>query len=518
MPTETGLADVLRPSPPARRRQTRPRSSATLQNSSPRLRVLLTTEGTYPYVTGGVSSWCQLLLSGLDEFKWSILPIVAGSERRTPKFDVPRHGRVLPPLELWSETSPTRSGVWYTGSPDDWLPAALARDLLGWHGDLEALTRTLSWCHDHPRRLRRAFRASRGWRWFLESVKDILRARPDGAPRPPDLNLYEASQLYQALYWVARTAAAPLPGADIVHATAAGWSAIPALLHRERHGTPVLLTEHGLYVREAYLAAVQQQQTPGVRFIQTRLARGMARLAYASADVIAPVTHAHSAWEESFGVPRERIRVIVNGVAVPDEVVPPPQRRRVVSVGRIDPLKDLATMLLVADRVRQAMPDVEFRHYGPVSDGQEAYATALRSLHSDLGLGGTFAFMGSTSDPHGVVRQADVVLMTSISEGLPMAILEAMAQARPVVATTVGGVSDTVRGCGLTAPPGDVDGLASSVLTLLQAPGLARRLGEQGHRRVVRRYQKDECLAGYGSLIADLAAGRLDGQQERTPA
>ena len=100
------------------------------------------------------------------------------------------------------------------------------------------------------------------------------------------------------------------------------------------------------------------------------------------------------------------------------------------------------------------MPDAQFLHYGPVTDGEEAYGRSCLALHEQLGLGDRFRFMGRTTDPNGVVRDADVVLMTSISEGLPMSILEAMGQGRPVVSTGVGGVPDVVKGCGVVTPPG----------------------------------------------------------------
>jgi polysaccharide biosynthesis protein PelF len=125
-------------------------------------------------------------------------------------------------------------------------------------------------------------------------------------------------------------------------------------------------------------------------------------------------------------------------------------------------------------------------------------------MHRQLGLGERFRFMGRTEDPHSVIRDADVVLMTSISEGMPMALLEAMAQARPVVATTVGGVPGVVKGCGLLAAPGDVHELASSVTTLLRNPSLARTLGLRGFERLHRRYTLSRCLGAYGTLIQEM--------------
>ena len=251
---------------------------------------------------------------------------------------------------------------------------------------------------------------------------------------------------------------------------------IPALVHKELHGTDMLLTEHGVYVREAYLAAARSPSSQGERFLTSRMARGLSRAAYAAADFVSPVTEANAAWERGLGVDPEKIRVIQNGIDAPDEYTGPPGNMKVVSVGRIDPLKDVQTMLRVAVEVSRRVPGVKFEYWGPPTKGQETYARACEELKRRLGADECFEFMGTTKDPHGVVRDADIVLMTSISEGLPMSILEAMSQARPVVATAVGGVPEVLRGCGIVPPPGDVHAIASGVATLLRNPQLAGAL------------------------------------------
>jgi glycosyltransferase involved in cell wall biosynthesis len=309
--------------------------------------------------------------------------------------------------------------------------------------------------------------------------------------------------------------AASTPETDVLHVTAAGWAAVPALVHKALHGTPMILTEHGVYVREAYLAAARSADSPGTRFIATRLARGLARAAYAAADVVSPVTDANALWEEGLGMDPAKIRVVYNGMAPPERPAPPPGARTVVSVGRIDPLKDVHTMLHVARETLRRMPDATFLHYGPVTEGQESYGRSCHALHARLDLGERFRFMGRTTDPNGAVRDADVVLMTSISEGLPMSILEAMGQGRPVVATGVGGVADVVRGCGVVTPPGDVVGLALGVTTLLRDPALAWRLGERGHRRLTRVFSEVACLDGYRDLLAAAVSRRHNGVAPR---
>ncbi|MEA2246384.1 MAG: polysaccharide biosynthesis protein PelF [Solirubrobacteraceae bacterium] len=485
-------------------------SAAATRRRAPRqgrIRILLTTEGTYPYALGGVTSWCDVLIRGLTEFDWQVLPVIA-AHGRPPLLELPPNAREIRPIELWSEGVP----YGWPLSPHERraageLPARLVRTLLSWDGDIAELLEALMWCRAFPAGVRRSFRSRRAWSAFMVALREVLDERVEEAGTPPRVDLVEAALLYQSLYWVARTAAVPTPETDVLHVTAAGWASVPALVHKALHGTPMVLTEHGIYVREAYLSAVRSGASPGSRFIATRLARGLARAAYSQADVVSPVTDSNAVWEEGMGRDAATIHVIRNGLTQPDEPVPPPRTHTVVSVGRLDPLKDIHTMLRAAAETVRHLPDARFLHYGPVSDDQVAYARSCHALHAQLGLGERFRFMGATSDPQGVLRQADVVLMSSISEGMPMAVLEAMAQGRPVVCTGVGGVPDAVKGCGVITLPGDCQGLAMGVVTLLRSPDLAWSLGRRGHRRLARVFDLASCVSAYGELLRAAASG-----------
>ncbi|WP_432524380.1 GT4 family glycosyltransferase PelF [Kineococcus esterisolvens] len=469
-------------------------------------RVTLFTEGTYPFVVGGVSTWCDLLLRGLPDVRWSVFALT-GAELEEPVFELPPNATLGGHLQLWGPRVPRRTGP----RPQRRRrrrreqAAELVRGLLGWSPDPLDLVPALAWCRQNPDLVLPTFRDEETWRQYVEALVRVLAEdHPEvGGPAPFDLD--RAVETYQTISWVARVAAEPTPAADVSLVTAAGWSAVPAAVDKALHDRPVVLSEHGVYVRENYLAAVRSGADAAGRFVPTRLARGLTRLAYAVSDVVTPVAEANAAWEEGLGVAPQRIVVIPNGVPAPGAPAPAPRTRTVVSVGRLDPLKDVPTMLRVAAAVRRRVPDATFLHYGPVPRGQEEYARSCHELHTALGLGEGFRFMGPTKDPTGVVREADVVLMTSISEGFPMSVLEALSQARPVVTTLVGGVLDAMRGAGVTAPPGDVHGLADAVCALLLDPGFAELLGTRGHARVTRLFGQDRCLDGYAAVLGALA-------------
>ena len=484
--------------------------------------MLLATEGTYPFVLGGVSTWCDSLVNGLPGIDWDVVAITAGGIRRTSLFEQPQQVRRVSQVELWSDSVVRGSlpigrpfGRTTGRTPRRGLPAELVRGILGWDTDLVAVRDALVWCREHPRLVGRSFRARAAWAEFLEALA-VLTADQGS----PSFDLVQAGELYQTLFWVARTSATPtrptrqttqwhIP--DLFLVTAAGWAGIPAIVDRHLTPRPLVLAEHGVYVREAYLQAARNTHLSAAsRWASTRLARGLSRLVYANADVVAPVTLANAHWERELGVADSSIRTIYNGVLVPPKVKPFPRRTRVVSVGRVDPLKDLATMLRCAAIVGETHPEVEFVHYGPVPEGNEHYADLCMALHRDLRLGDRFKFLGSTDDPYGAFSDGSLALFSSISEGFPVSVLEAMACGRPVVSTAVGGIPEALSGCGLTVRPGDFEGLAAGVLRLLDDRSLLATLGERSRVRVRQEFGMANCLRNYRDLVVELTGIDVD--------
>jgi glycosyltransferase involved in cell wall biosynthesis len=171
-------------------------------------------------------------------------------------------------------------------------------------------------------------------------------------------------------------------------------------------------------------------------------------------------------------------------------------------VGRLVPIKNHVLFLEAAARISQERPDVVFVIAG---DGE------LRSmLEAEAGrsVGERIRFLGWTTDLPGLYAALDVVVSTSLSEGTPVALIEALAAGRPVVATDVGGVSDVVEHgrSGFLAASGDAEGLARAVLDLLEHDGLRREMGQAGRADVAERYSARR-IAG---VTADLYTRLLD--------
>ena len=171
-------------------------------------------------------------------------------------------------------------------------------------------------------------------------------------------------------------------------------------------------------------------------------------------------------------------------------------------VGRLVPVKDHETFFEAARRVLQARPDATFVLAG---DGESR--DRLQRVATEI-LGDRVKFLGWIHDLPALYAAFDVVALTSKLEGTPVALIEAAAAGKPVVATNVGGVSEVVRdgNTGLLVPPRDPVGVAANVLTLLDDPQGAARMGEEGADWVRDRFSDqrlaDDLVELYDMLLA----------------
>lgn len=210
------------------------------------------------------------------------------------------------------------------------------------------------------------------------------------------------------------------------------------------------------------------------------------------------------------GFRADRVQVIYNGIdLVPYEDRPADREQSrtemgvaqgdlvILQVARFDYLKDHATALRTMKLVAAASP---LSRLVLVGDGPEMVRAS--QLVRDLKLDGRVTFLGLRNDVPRLWRAADVCLLTSISEGIPLTLIEAMAAGVPVVATDVGGVSEVVEHglTGLLAPRGNEQALASAVLQLAGDPDLRSRLGRSGMLRARDLFSEEQMHTSYGEL------------------
>src|SRR5512134_448530 len=288
----------------------------------------------------------------------------------------------------------------------------------------------------------------------------------------------------------------------IVHTHTAKAGLLGRLAARAVRVPTVVHTFHG-HVLRGYFAPPKQA-----------LFRRLETLLATKADALVAVSESVKQDLVDLGVARAaKIRVIPLGLelaplagALPRGVLRreagiPAEAPLVGMVGRLVPIKDVPTFLQAARQVRERRPDVRFALVG---DGEER--KALEALRGALGLGAAVHFFGWRRELAGVYGDLDVVVNASRNEGTPVALIEALAAARPVVATAVGGTPDLLGRDerGLLVPAGEPLALAQAVLETLEESDAARRRALAGREHVMSQHSSGRLIRDVDALYREL--------------
>jgi glycosyltransferase involved in cell wall biosynthesis len=316
-----------------------------------------------------------------------------------------------------------------------------------------------------------------------------------------------------------RPLTAPAPDGDLVHLVANGIAGLPGLAAKWRHGTPYVLSEHGVYLRERYLSFGRSGYSFPLKWLMLRFYRLLTHLVYDEAALVAPGNVYNRRWETRGGVAPESIRTVYNGVDPEEFGVEDaePDVPTIAFVGRVDPIKDLATLLRAFAMVRVAIPDARLRIFGGTPAGNEDYAATLRALAATLGITDAVTFEGRVDVIQDGYAAGHVVALTSISEGFPYSVIEAMSCGRATVSTDVGGVAEAVGAAGIVVPPSSPEAFAGACIALLRDDAERHRLARAARSRVVELFTLERSLNAFRAIYADVLADRVDGGAVRRP-
>ena len=202
----------------------------------------------------------------------------------------------------------------------------------------------------------------------------------------------------------------------------------------------------------------------------------------------------------------ERTTVVIRNGVDPVDADPagaPPARPRLVMVGRLQAPKDPLTLV-------RALATVRGRDFEALLVGEGPERVAVEEEVSRLGIESAVRLLGERIDVAELLRSADIFVLSTRSEGLPLSILEAMGAGLPVVASNVGGVPELVIDgeTGILVPPGDPHSLGEAIKRLLEDPPLLRRLGEAGRARVAEHFDLAAVRQAHLDLYRHLLATR----------
>ena len=446
--------------------------------------VCLVLEGTYPYVTGGVSNWAHDLIKAQSHLTFHLVALVPPGPEGPLRFTVPDNVIGITRVELQT------------------IPAGTAgpRDLARIVASLEEPLLRLS---------------TKGGLDDVRAVSAILRQAGPGIGREALLNSREAWELLLRMYerqcprvsfldyfWTWRTLLlgicsvllAPLVPARVYHALCTGYAGLYATRARLETGRPALLTEHGIYTNERRVEItmadwLQQDslQTLSIDQLQRDLRdlwidtfTSFSRAAYAASSKVITLYEGNTLLQLQDGADPAQLMVIPNGIDIFETTLRARNEKApiVALIGRVVPIKDIKTFLRAAAILRDYIPDVRVWILGPLDEDPD-YVDECRQLAAHLDLEGTVEFKGRVAlkDYYPLI---DVLVLTSVSEAQPLVILEGGAVGVPAVATDVGSCREMIYGRSDEQPPLGEAGVVTPLANPAATADALRRLLTDG--------------------------------------
>jgi glycosyltransferase involved in cell wall biosynthesis len=494
--------------------------------------VLLLLEGTFPYVSGGVSSWVDQIIRGFPQIRFGAIFIGSRPEDYGPmRYALPDNLIHLERVFL-HEPAPTTqdkvkakpvSASREVMSRVDRLHTMLHQDIA--HPECPALFAGLVEDSRPGGKLDRdVFLHSReAWDFITQGYRKY-------STDPSFVDYFWTVRIIHAPIWVLRQVASRAPRARIYHSVSTGYAGLLGAILRHLHQRPFMLTEHGIYVKERKIDLYQAswirdnrnvfERNPAqigyFRELWIRFFEHLGFLTYQSADDIIALYEANRHRQILDGAPEARTMSIPNGVSIERfrllreqrqaaGALPPPV---LCLIGRVVPIKDVKTFIRAMCKVRQHLPDAEAWIAGP-TDEDPGYADECRQLVTFLGLEDCVRFLGFQQMTD-LLPKIGLVVLSSISEALPLVVLEGFAAGVPALVTDVGSCRQLIEGlpgedaalgaAGRVVRIADPEALADAALELLTDADHWALASQAAIRRVERSYSQELLFARYRAL------------------
>ena len=475
--------------------------------------VLLVNWDSYPnFASGGVYTWEKALIDKMPDWKFTVLNFLSNSNSNGV-YSVPANVKSVIELpmygtnryeEFYNDRSNLLPKIMRTNKStirDRFVP--LFKDFL---------SNTISGNFDPVRFIDHIFRLhtffqkydakkclehALAWETFCECINadPIYRLMP----------LKSTLTTFQTFQRSVQLLSIEIPKVDLIHCSLAWLPSLVAMVGKMENGCPMIVTEHGVAFRELMLYSSSYLYDEPSKIFSKVFTHNIVNGIYSAADIVAPVCYANTVWEKMLGADESKIRVIYNGVDTnrfrPLPLPKPPRNPMVVFVGRVDSFKDIVCLVTAISIAKKELPALECLIYGSSTDldYSQKCIQAIRAFH----LEGSVRFMGPTKQPEKAYSQGDVVVSSSITEGFPFSVIEAMSCGKAVVATDVGGVREALDNCGILVPSRRPSEIAAAVVTLLKNDKLRNDLGLAAMKRAREKFTLDESIQNYKKLYEE---------------
>lgn len=462
------------------------------------MKIAMFVEGCYPYVVGGVSSWVQMLLEASRDFDFTIHSLLPDREQSGQfKYTIPPN--VLEIREAYlndedvvkvfrkktkmnmKEKNSFRTLIF--GENIDWL------GIFRFFDQKDVSVNDILMGED-----------------FFDIVQDLYIEK---YPQCVFTDfLWSVRSLYLPLFTILKV---PVVEADCYHAISTGYAGILACKGHYLYKKPVVLTEHGIYTREREEEIIKVDWTQGIfKDLWINYFYMLSDCIYNCASQVISLFQASRKIQLELGCPAMKTRVISNGVYV-EQFENIPQKEpddpyiNVGAVLRVVPIKDVKTLINAFALAQTKVPNLKLYIMGPTDENPGYYEECLEFIKSFQVENIVFTGRVNVKEYLG---KMDMTILTSISEGQPLSILEAMASSRPCIATDVGGCRELLYGgekdrlgkSGIIVPVMNIDKIADAIVTLAQDEELRAEMGYTGKLRVKAFYQNEQVTRTYHEL------------------
>jgi glycosyltransferase involved in cell wall biosynthesis len=468
------------------------------------MKVCLVAEGCYPYVVGGVSGWIHSLIRLFPRVEFSLIAIVSDrSVRGKFIYDLPENLVSVTEVYLndldWD--LPGRAGKLRLSRAER---AALRSLAIGRDIDWEGVFRLFSGKRLSVDRLLMSPD-------FYDIVRDYYLERYHNVTFSDFL--WTMRSIYLTLFLALK---AKPPKADVYHCVSTGYAGIIGSMAKVLNpGSAMLISEHGIYTREREEEIIKAKWVTGIyKDIWIEQFRKMSRCAYRHADIVTALFQKAHELQVELDCPPEKAVVTPNGIDVRQfenipQKDPDDPHINVGALLRVTPIKDVKTMISAFYYARRENPALKLWIMGP-DDEDPGYAEECRQLAKSLGEE-NIVFTGRIRTAE-YVGKMDMTLLTSISEGQPLTILESFAAKKPVIATNVGncmglicGEADDLGPAGIVCSVLNIGEIAQAILKLAADAEARVRMGEIGYKRLMLKYKSEDMTKAYLEIYQRLA-------------
>lgn len=459
------------------------------------MKACILSEGGYPVTVGGLSEWAHILVKNLSQVDFDVFCMtIPGKE--TPRYA--EWPNILSTTIVPFSSSVAGKRCHLPREVSTRVAESLQNTLWGTPMDVETL-------HEATARygLNKAWLLSKS---YWNSVVDYYSKQK--IEEPFVTYYWTILGLYAALFDVLG-AIDRMPQSDVYHPLSVGYAGLCGSFAKVKYGRPLVITEQGLYlVERAREMATKADFSLWHKKQIMRFSQSVVKTSYKYADRVVPPSHKHMQAELHLGLPLQKIHLIDNGIECDHFIPGPPRNGGPPVVGcfaRVVPIKGIEVLIKAARRVLQTQ-QASFVVVGEVQD--EGYYQECLRLVQELGIGDHFRFLGH-KDPLEWYHQVDVFTLSSISEGVPYALLEAMSCGLPSVCTAVGGVPEIIQdGLGYLVPPNQPDLLAEKLGLLISDRSLRSEIGHRAVAQARTKYHIRDMASRFYSLYQEVCHGQ----------